>query len=80
MKKFVVYIGPDTFGFSAKSKDHIKRRIKKALKRKDRGSKVWNEGHLGHTFKGRKYTYTELDTAVIMTLDNFFKSISENYE
>lgn len=71
MKRFVVYLGPDTIGITARSKDHIKRKLSKLIKKTPK-----RVDHLGYTFKGRKYCYNEINEVVIMTLDNFFKSIS----
>ena len=73
MAKYLVLIGADTLGIKAKSKKNVKRQLDRAMDKMMVGKGSKKAGHLNWKFKGRIYTWTELNEAHVLTLCEYFE-------
>lgn len=75
MKRYVVYIGPETFIFRATSKAHLVRRIRRWMKPSGR---LWRDDSLCIRIpNGRWVSPRELREAEVISVGSYLKSIED---
>jgi len=71
--RYIIHIGPDTIGIRSTSKGKIKLMLKRAKRcLAKRGAFTKNDWY---SFRGVSYIKHEIDAAIILTYNEYFKAI-----
>lgn len=75
MKKFLIHIGPDTIAVKAKTKGHVRKRLRAIMGRRKNYAKPFVGDRYCFFFKGRQYMFSEISEAVILTPNEYWTAV-----